>query len=113
MTAPDDVRWGSIQRRDQEFVQTTEVDTHEKGKLVPERIQDTFLAHADQIEFYYREAVDGDAKLAATWADKQVIVIDTEGYGRIKEIHNAAVKDSHPELLWEKAVEVTSPIERR
>ena len=49
VSASDDVRWGSIQERDQSFVQTTEEDVRMKGLMVPQRITDTFLTHADEI----------------------------------------------------------------
>ncbi len=65
LSAPDDVRWGSIQERDKTFVQTTEVDVVEKGRLVTERIMDTFLAYADEIDFHHRDSVSGDAELTA------------------------------------------------
>jgi predicted ABC-type ATPase len=67
LTAPDNVRWRSIQERDKTFVQTTEEDTRKKGELVPQRIHDTFLKFADKIEFYYRAGVKENAVLAATW----------------------------------------------
>lgn len=57
VTAPDDLRWKSIQERDKTFVQTTEADVKDKGILLPERINDTFFKYADEIEFYYRDGL--------------------------------------------------------
>jgi hypothetical protein len=110
ITAPDDVRWGSIQERDKTFIQTTEEDVREKGLLLPQRINDTVLAYADEIEFYYRDAVNEDAKLAATWIRKEpeaeLKIQDESLYGKIKEIHNAAIeKLNRPDLQWELTVE--------
>jgi hypothetical protein len=51
VSAPDDVRWGSIQERDKTFVQTTEQDIKEKWLLLPQRINDTFLKYADRLSF--------------------------------------------------------------
>jgi hypothetical protein len=118
VSAPDDVRWGSIQERDKTFVQTTEEDVREKGKMVPERINDTFLKCADEIEFYYRPAVASDAILAATWvkatddsSTAKLIVLNKEAYEGVKTIHNAAIETlQKPELKWEKTVEENSSI---
>lgn len=65
VTAPDDVRWKSIQERDKVFVQTTERDIKDKGMLVPQRITDSYLKFADRIDFYYRSGVHEKAVLAA------------------------------------------------
>ena len=117
VTAPDDVRWDSIKERDKTFIQTTEQDVKEKGLLLPQRINDTFLGFADVIEFYYRDAVQQDAQLAATWTRNQdntgplgllQITIPSQ-YEKIKAIHNAAVTTlKKPELLWESTVEAKS-----
>ncbi|MBS0619885.1 MAG: AAA family ATPase [Verrucomicrobia bacterium] len=105
VTAPDSVRWDSIQERDKTFIQTTEEDVRSKGDLVPQRISDTFLKYADQIDFYYRDARDAPATLAATWADKKVTVINEAAYENIWEIHNAICNrlDKNA-LLWENTV---------
>jgi hypothetical protein len=117
VTAPDDVRWESIRERDKTFVQTTEQDVKEKGLLLPQRITDTFLAYADQIEFYYRDAVKNDALLAATWlrnsesgkASGTLRIKDSTRYEQIKSIHNAGVAIlNRADLLWETTVEANS-----
>lgn len=114
VTAPDEVRWESIKERDKTFVQTTEQDVKEKGLLLPQRIMDTFLAYADEIEFYYRDGVKKDAQLAATWVRNKeggealgtLKVADPSQYEKIKAIHNEAVKVlGKPELQWESTVE--------
>lgn len=119
VSAPDDVRWGSIQERDQTFVQTTEQDVKEKGLLLPQRINDTFLKYADQIEFYYRDSVKNDAVLAAQWVRNEsasdstgkLEIFKLEQYEQIKAVHNAAVELlGKPELLWEASVEAKSQI---
>lgn len=46
-------------------VQTTEQDVREKGLLLSQRINDTFLKYVDEIKFYYRDGVKQDAVLAA------------------------------------------------
>ncbi len=117
VTAPDDVRWGSINERDKTFVQTTEEDVREKGLLLPQRIMDTFLAYADEIEFHYRDGIKKDAQLAATWVrnkdTEEVLgtlkIFDLSKYEEIKAIHNKAVQVlEKPELLWESTVEKNS-----
>lgn len=103
VTAPDAVRWASIQERDKTFVQTMEQDVREKGLLLPQRIRDTYLKFADEIEFYYREAVNQDAVLVACWRSETdaLQVHDKEKYENLKAVHNQAVKVlSRPELLW-------------
>ncbi len=114
VTASDDVRWASIQERDKKFIQTTEKDVREKGDLLPQRINDTYLAYADSIEFYYRDGVNEQANLAATWtrrskeqnASGTLTITDEASYRKIKNIHNAAcAKLKKPELNWENTVE--------
>ncbi len=119
ISAPEDVRWGSIQARDKTFVQTTEEDVEEKGLLVPQRINDTFLKYADEIEFYYRKGVSEDAILAAKWLKSNdsseskgtLEIINFEAYKGVKTIHNAAIDALNiPELRWEKTIEAESKI---
>jgi hypothetical protein len=84
--------------------------------LLPQRINDTFLKYADEIEFYYRDGVKLEAILAAKWLrnedDKhlgtlQIIVPDQ--YEKIKTIHNEAAKALiRPDLYWESSVEQSS-----
>ncbi len=115
LTAPDSVRWGSVQERDKVFVQTTEQDIVEKGVLVPQRILDTYLKYADEIEFYYRPEVKGDAILAAEWVRGEppvLTIYNAEAYGEIKKLHNAVCETlKRPDLLWEMAVEKTSLVD--
>jgi hypothetical protein len=119
VSAPDEVRWGSIQERDKGFVQTTESDVKEKGLLLPQRICDTFLKYADEIEFYYRAEVKQDATLAARWRKNAggsplvgtLQIFQPRQYEQIKSVHNAAVGAlKKPELLWEAAVEAKSQL---
>lgn len=119
VSAPDDVRWGSIQERDKTFVQTTEQDVREKGLLLPQRINDTFLKYADEIEFYYRDEVKQDAVLAARWLRNEDVseftgslqILEPKQYEQIKSVHNAAVELlNKPDLRWEDAVESKSKI---
>ncbi len=117
ISAPDDVRWKSIEERDKIFVQATEDDTMEKGQLLPQRILDTFLAYADEIEFYYRNGVHEDALLAARWFKNEntnnrlgtLDVVSPDAYEQIKNIHNAAIIAlNRPDLCWECTVEENS-----
>jgi len=108
VSASDDVRFAANSKRDDTFVQTSKADEVEKGKLLPQRINDTYLAYADTIDFYHRGAADGEAALAATWTrGKGVEVLDRGQYDKIKDIHNAGIKglDNEAELKWEAAVE--------
>jgi hypothetical protein len=117
VTAPDAVRWASIQERDKTFVQTTEQDTKVKGDLLPQRINDTYLAFADEIEFCYRGSVKEEAILSAKWTrnhegGKGVLkVLDLKRYDMIKKIHNTvAERLERPDLNWKTAVEETSEV---
>lgn len=117
VSAPDNVRWESIKERDKTFVQTTEQDVVEKGLLLPQRITDTYLEFADEIEFYYRDGVKDDARLAATWIRNPagsphkgtLKVVSGPAYEQIKAIHNAGIRQlNKPELSWELTVEKQS-----
>jgi len=119
ITAPDEVRVKSIQERDKTFIQTTPEDITEKGKLLPQRISDTYLKYADRIEFYYRGGVDEKAQLAATWTRNEkgaeklglLEILDPSTYEEIKKIHNTTVKAlNRLDLKWEDTVEKQSKI---
>lgn len=100
LSAPDQVRWDSIQERDKTFIQTTQEDIFSKGKLLPERIRDTYLALADTIAFYFRAVFDEPAVLAATWIrGKGLHVNDSKAYEAVQVVHNKTCPD---ELKWEK-----------
>lgn len=119
VAAPDDIRWESLQERDKTFIQTTKQDVVEKGFLLPQRINDTFLAHADEIAFYYRDGVHKNANLTALWT-RNTTPSETLGtlkifspieYTKIKKIHNVAVKAlKRPDLEWETSIEKKSKI---
>lgn len=119
ITAPDDVRWASVDLRNkgeegrEGFVQRTEKDTRDKGALFPQRIRDTYLEYADEIEFYYRDRADADARLSARWirttGDNQPMgkleITSDQDYNRIVEQHNRVVGELKlPELTWENTV---------
>lgn len=74
VTAPREVCIASVAQRDKLFYQTTPADVENKGKEVMERAADTFFIYPDKVNFYWRDAVDVDAKLAAIWEkDKSVL----------------------------------------
>ncbi len=112
LTASDEVRWGSVQERDKTFVQTTEVDIREKGKLFPQRIADTYMKYADVIEFYHRAKVDQTAVLGATWVrngqteNGKLTIHNPEAYAQIKTVHDVACEAlGRKDILWKDAVE--------
>ncbi len=116
VTAPDQVRVGSIHTRDQTFVQTTDEDICEKAILTAERIVD-FMTYADVIHFHNRTAPDQPAVLAATWtrferSGKGTLEIHDEGaYNLIIQTHDLVIDrlKKTPEqkalLYWNDAVE--------
>lgn len=119
VSAEDDVRFASIQERDKTFIQTTLADTKEKGLLLPQRINDTFLEHADKIDFYWRDGVKEEAKLVATWVRNTegsdtlgtLEILDNKFYENMKRVHNTAVNFlQRPDLNFEKSVEEKSSI---
>lgn len=119
ISAPDQVRWDSIKERDKEFVQTTEKDTIEKKWLIPQRMNDAYLAYADEIEFYFRGGVNQDAILAAKWVREgdgvdamgTLHIIDHAQYDKVKNIQNeAADMLQRPDLTWEATIEKRSKI---
>ncbi|WP_068467920.1 zeta toxin family protein [Candidatus Protochlamydia phocaeensis] len=117
VSAPEEVRRKSIQKRDEQFVQTTEADIVNKGKDLPQRIYDAYLKFADQIEFYVRSDAHKEVILAAKWTRKaaadpekkgELLIIDQAQYGKIKRIHNEIIdhlKPPNPELTWEETIE--------
>lgn len=119
VSAPDKVRWDSINERDRTFVQSTEQEVNEKKLLLTQRINDTFLKYADEIEFYYRSGVKENAILAATWLRNEdngkhlgtLQIIAPDQYEQIKTIHNEAAKVlTRDDLFWESTVEQSSKI---
>ena len=97
VSAPDTVRWQSISERDKTFVQTTEKDIIEKGKLLPQRIL-CYLKFADRIDFYYRSRYNKNVKLAAVWKrlpntfQGNLKIINQKLYNTIVEDHNKTCK---------------------
>jgi predicted ABC-type ATPase len=113
VSAPDQVRFDSIAKRDKVFVQTSDQDVLNKQLMVHERIQDTFLKYADRIDFYFRDGVDNKALLAATWIrqgeGKGVLqVCDQKAYEEMKNLHDKVCEGmKKPELKWSNTVEKT------
>ncbi|MES2199788.1 MAG: zeta toxin family protein [Chlamydiota bacterium] len=115
VSASDEVRFESIQERDKTFLQATKEDVREKGLLLPQRINDTFIKYADTIEFYWRDGVKEEAKLAATWirnVDQSeklgtLKVMDENLYEKIKATHAKAVEvlQRQSDLDWKRSVE--------
>lgn len=115
VSAPDSVRWASLVERDKGFIQQTEEDVINKGRMLPERIIDTYLAFADRIEFCYRDEVEKEARLGAIWVRNQeanegkLTVVDLAAYAQIKKIHNDELRRiKREDLLWESTVEKRS-----
>ena len=115
VVASDEVRWNSIKERDKEFVQSTEEDITEKGKLLPDRLQDTYLKYADQISFYIREDVRKNAELTATWIRDpncgsepkgNLTIEDQEKYNKMVKIIEANSVDSAK--TWKQDLEAAS-----
>ncbi len=125
LSAPNNVRWESIQKREENFVQSTEKDVIEKGKALPERIND-YLKYADGIDFYYRGESSKDAVLAAHWeTNKHMRYVDQQGdlysgllnvknpeaYDKIQQLHDLVINELKKEkpgmqdLTWKSTVE--------
>ncbi len=92
VSAPDQVRFDSIAKRDQVFIQTTDQDILNKQLMVHERVQDTFVKYADRIDFYFRTAVDQAPVLAATWIKKDdkahLEVVNPAVYAEMTTLHD-------------------------
>ncbi len=105
MTTPDEIRWASIQERDKTFIQTTEEDVRDKGKMFPERLGD-YLGHAGKIDFYYRPEVGEGGRLAAEWESGKLMIRDESAYEQVKNRHDALVQASgRADLAWDKQIE--------
>lgn len=121
VTAPDDVREKSVQLSNEEFVHVTPQDVKEKGLLLPQRINDTFLKYADKIEFYYRAGAGEDALLGATWTRNSqttqgvLKVVDEKAFDEIKKIHreqSRVLTKGEDELFWERSLMQASTPDR-
>lgn len=116
VSSPTDICFKSLQKRDQTFIQTTEEDVRNKALLVPQRVHDTYFKYASKIEFYYRDEVDSDARLAATWIRTapeygSLAIQNQADYRKIQEIHDAvATQLQRPELYWKECVEKKSTL---
>ncbi|MBN9378091.1 MAG: hypothetical protein BGO14_01235 [Chlamydiales bacterium 38-26] len=119
VTASDETRWKSIQERNNTFFKTTEEDIKAKGLAVSERINDTYLKYADQIDFYYRGGPRENTVLAAKWLRVEneeaqlgkLQVVDSKAYEEIKKIHNKSTQIlNKPQLSWQETVEKSSII---
>lgn len=123
VTAPDDVRWGSIEARDKKFIQTTKEDVINKAELLPKRIND-FVTYGDQIDFHYRDGVDKPTEIVAVLKKNDhdhsgvatLEIRDQRKYDSLVAIHNAGVgrlalpQEEKDKLLWVNAVEKISRI---
>ncbi len=109
VSAPDKVRFDSIAKRDQVFIQTTDQDVLNKQLMVHERIADTFLKYADRILFYFRLQVSEGPTLAAEWSRKDKLnVINPPVFEGLKGLHNKVCDGmKKPELRWENTVDQT------
>ncbi len=106
VTAPDAVRVASIKERDKQFVQTTDSDIVSKGVDFPQRIEDVYKKYADSIEFYYRDELDGDARLVAKWNKELFTITNEAGYQAAKAVHDAVLERvGKHELKWQRALE--------
>lgn len=110
VSAPDQVRFDSIAKRDQVFIQTTDQDALNKQLMVHERIADTFLKYADTILFYLRLQVNEGPTLAAVWSrGKEIDVINPPVFEGLKALHNRVCDGmKKPELRWENTVDKVS-----
>lgn len=118
ISAEDSVRWASVRERDKDFVQTTEEDIVDKGRMVPERINDTYLKFADRIDFYYRPSLESDAQIAAVWIrDKttsdsfgDLIIKNEDAYETLVKLHDKISETlQNSELLfWKNSVGTAS-----
>lgn len=117
VSAPDQVRFDSIAKRDNVFVQTTDQDVLNKQLMVHERIQDTFLKYASRIDFYFRplteKGPDQEAILAAVWLKQdngpaKLDIIDAKAYEQMRKLHDSVCENmKKPELKWENTVDKT------
>jgi predicted ABC-type ATPase len=103
VSAPDQVRFDSIEKRDKVFIQTTDQDVLNKQLMVHERVQDTFVKYADRIDFYFRTAVDEAPKLAATWIknDDKPHIVNPAVYSEMTKLHDHVCDGMEkPEHHW-------------
>jgi predicted ABC-type ATPase len=105
VSAPDQVRFDSIAKRDKVFIQTTDQDVLNKQLMVHERVQDTFVKYANRIDFYFRTAVNEAPKLASTWIKNdskgQLQVVNPAVYAEMTKLHDKVCDGmKKPEHHW-------------
>lgn len=121
ISAPDNVREESVALRNQEFVQVVDADVKGKGILLPQRIQDTYLKYAKEIEFYFRGGAKERPVLAATWIRNpegtetlgNLHIQDQKMFDEILKVHRAQcefiTKGADPDF-WERSLMQASKI---
>ncbi|MBX9923533.1 MAG: zeta toxin family protein [Rhabdochlamydiaceae bacterium] len=121
VTAPDEIRWNSIQERNKTFIHGyshTLEGIKKHAELLAEQVC-SFPDFADEIAFYYRKSVHESAQLTALWTRNtprsetlgSLQIFSPSEYTEIKKIHNEAIKRiQRPDLNWENYFDKQSKV---
>jgi hypothetical protein len=102
----DEFRVNAITHRNevQRFYQSSPEDALSKGKFFPQRMP-TYLAYADKLYFYWSDDLAVPERLAATYENGTVTILDTDAWNRFAhkyEKDRAALQAEGKELpAWE------------
>lgn len=112
VVAPTNVRVEAVRRKDN-FIQATQDEVIKDGTLLPLRVNNLVIKYAKTADFYYRNQVEGDAKLVAVWNRNlegsegigALKITDSSDYHEMVATHNAAAKILvGGDFSWEAAV---------
>lgn len=92
----DNLRYKAVEYRNQtvRFCQSSPEDAISKGKFFPQRMQ-AYFDHADELYFYWSDDLFSQERLAATWQEGELKVLDSEAMQRFEnkyEEDRAALK---------------------
>lgn len=82
-SAEDDFRKEAIRYRNevQRFYQSSPEDAVSKGKFFPQKME-TYFKYADNMHFYWSDALDRPERLAAKWSSGELTILDEDAWNR-------------------------------
>lgn len=104
-SAEDNFRSDAIRYRNevQRFYQCSPEDAVNKGKFFPQRME-TYFTYADRLHFYWSDDLQTAERLAASWENGRLTIIDQEAWERFGQkyegVRQALLNDGKEILAW-------------